>query len=188
MGEMQPELSVHLIEERELSAEQDAAIQALLVSAFSGGSAEHFRTSSYWGPRPTHRLWLEDPDHAIVAHLDLETRTIQVGDADVLVAGVGEVATAPGLQGSGVGRRLMAELQRVLKTGVPVSFGILQCGDQVLGFYESTGWQRIDGPVRAIHPDSGQWETITSNVLITPGELPISAWPEGAVDLRGLLW
>jgi GNAT superfamily N-acetyltransferase len=188
MDEMPPELSVHLIDERDLSAEQDAAIRTLLVSAFSKESAEHFRTSSYWGPRPTHRLWLEDQHHAIVAHLDLETRTIQVGDDEVLVAGIGEVATAPGLQGSGIGRRLMAELQRVLKTDVPVSFGILQCGDQVLGFYESTGWLRIDAPVRAIHPDSGQWETITNNVLVTPGMLPIDAWPEGAVDLQGLLW
>src|SRR6478752_504240 len=82
---------------RDISPEQDASIRALLVSAFSRESAEHFRTSSYWGPRPTHRLWLEDRDQAIVAHLDLETRTIQVGDVDVLVAGVGEVATAPGL-------------------------------------------------------------------------------------------
>jgi aminoglycoside 2'-N-acetyltransferase I len=188
MGEMPPELSVHLVDERDISPEQDAAIRALLVSAFSRESAEHFRTSSYWGPRPTHRLWLEDRDQAIVAHLDLETRTIQVGDVDVLVAGVGEVATAPGLQGSGVGRRMMAELQRVLKSEAPVSFGILQCGDQVLGFYESTGWQRIDVLVRAIHPDSGQWDTVINNVLITPGMLPISAWPEGPVDLRGLLW
>jgi aminoglycoside 2'-N-acetyltransferase I len=160
----------------------------LLVSSFSGASAEHFRTSSYWGPRPTHRLWLEDQNNAIVAHLDLETRTIQVGDDDVLVAGIGEVATAPHLQGSGIGRRLMAELQQVLQSDVPVSFGILQCGDQVIGFYETTGWQRIDAPVRAIHPDSGQWETITNNVLITPGTLPVTAWPEGPVDLRGLLW
>ena len=188
MVETPPELSVHLIDERELSPEQDAAIRALLVSAFSRESAEHFRTSSYWGPRPTHRLWLEDQNHAIVAHLDLETRMIQVGDVDVLVAGIGEVATSPGLQGSGVGRRLMAELQRVLKSAVPVSFGLLQCGDQVIGFYETTGWQRFGAPVRAIHPDSGQWETITNNVLITPGLLPISAWPEGAVNLRGLLW
>jgi predicted N-acetyltransferase YhbS len=188
MCETPPELSVHLIDERELSSEQDAAIRALLVSAFSRESAEHFRTFSFWGPRPTHRLWLEDQDHAIVAHLDLETRTIQVGEVDVLVAGIGEVATAPGHQGSGVGRRLMAELQRILQADVPVSFGILQCGDQVVGFYETTGWRRIDSPVRAIHPDSGQWETITNNVLIAPGKLPIADWPEGPVDLRGLLW
>jgi hypothetical protein len=82
----------------------------------------------------------------------------------------------------------MTELEWRLSSEVPVAYGLLQCGDQVVGFYEATGWRRIDAPVRAIHPESQQWETIANNVLIMAGLWSFEAWPDGPVDLRGLLW
>lgn len=182
------EATVRLINEEALTQDEDAAIRTLLVAAFPARDRAHFSAFSWWGPRPTHRLVLEDPDGTIVGHLDLEVRTILVGETDVLVAGVGEVATDPALQGRGLGRRLMSELEQRLGSEVPVSFAILQCGDQVVGFYEATGWRRIGAPVRAIHPESQEWETITNNVLIMAGLHPFDAWPDGPVDLRGLLW
>jgi nodulation protein A len=188
MVETPPDLTARFIDENALTPEQDSAIRALLVESFPAEDADFFRASSFWGPRPTHRLWLEDADSALVAHLDLEIRTIQAGEDEVIVAGVGEVATKPDLQGQGLGRRLMAELLSRLSDPLQVDFGMLQCGNQVAGFYRATGWSRIDAPVRAIHPVSQQWETVTNNVMIAPGLCSIADWPEGAVDLRGLLW
>jgi hypothetical protein len=65
----------------------------------------------------------------------------------------------------------------------------VQCGDNVLGFYLGTGWTQVANPVRHVdvhnHRRSvdGIWPT-----LIRPARRPLTSWPEGLVDLRGLPW
>ena len=174
--------------EEELSADDHAGISALLVAAFPE-HADAFSTASWYGARPDHRLWLEDSDGAPVAHLDFERRIIGVGDREVLVAGVGEVATHPDRQGRGLGRLLMAELRRALTAETPVDFGYLGCREEVIGFYERVGWYRIHQKTREIDPRSGEWTVSEGPTLILPATAPLSAWPrEGTIDLRGMWW
>ena len=181
-------LLLRFVAEAELSAGDHAGISALLTAAFPE-HAYAFRAASWYGARPDHRLWLEDSDGAPVAHLDFERRLIGVGDREVLVAGVGEVATHPQWQGRGLGRRLMAELLRVLTAETPVGFGYLGCREEVVGFYERVGWHRIYQKIREIDPGSGKWTVSEGPTLILPATAPLSAWPyEGTIDLRGMWW
>lgn len=131
-------LRLRFVAEADLSANDHAVIPALLVSAFPE-YAGTFCAASWYGGRPDHRLWLEETDGTLVAHLDFERRVIGVGNREVLVASVGEVATHPAQQGRGLGRRLMAELRRVLTTETPADFGYLGCREEVIGFYERVG-------------------------------------------------
>lgn len=136
-----------------------------------------------------HRLWLEETDGTLVAHLDFERRVIGVGNREVLVAGVGEVATHPAQQGRGLGRRLMAELRRVLSTETPADFGYLGCREEVIGFYERVGWHRIHQKTRELDPGSRQWTVSRGPTLILPATASLLAWPsEGTIDLRGMWW
>src|SRR5689334_14569414 len=114
-------LRCRLVAEGALSEANDDAIKQLLDAAFRQYT-DIFAQVSYWGARPEYRLWLEDDDGAIVAHLDFGQRVILVGGQEVRVVGVGEVATHPDWQGRGVGRRLMAELHAILTTTMPVPF------------------------------------------------------------------
>lgn len=181
-------LRLRFVAEAELSAEDHAAVSALLVAAFPE-HADAFRTASWYGGRPDHRLWLEDSDSVLVAHLDFERRFIGVGDREVLVAGVGEVATHPEQQGKGLGRWLMAELRRVLTTETPVGFGYVGCREEVVGFYERAGWHRIDQRTREIDPGSREWTVSEGPNLILPATAPLAAWPcEGTIHLRGMWW
>ena len=181
-------LRLRFVAEADLSADDHAAISALLVAAFPE-HAEIFRAASWYGARPDHRLWLEGPDGAPVAHLDFERRLVGIDDREVLVAGVGEVATHPDRQGRGLGRRLMAELRRVLTTKTPTDFGYLGCREEVVGFYERVGWHRINQKTREIDPKSGEWTVSEEPTLILPATAPLSAWPrEGAINLRGMWW
>lgn len=139
--------------------------------------------------RLDHRLWIEDSSGDIAAHLNFERRLIGVGDHDVLVAGVGGVATKPGRQGRGLGRWLTAGLRRILTTEVPVEFGYLGCREEVVGFYERVGWHRIYRKVREVDPGSRKWTLSEDPTLIMPAAAQLSAWPEeGAINLRGMWW
>lgn len=120
-------LRLRFVAEADLGACDHVAISALLIATFPD-HADTFRAASWYGGRPDHRLWLEGSDGTPVAHLDFERRLIGVGDREVLVAGVGEVATHPDRQGRGLGRRLMAELRRVLTRETPAASGIWDAG------------------------------------------------------------
>lgn len=72
-------LRLRFISESRLSTDDHAAISALLRAAFPE-HADIFHGASWYGGRPDPRLWLEDSDGALVAHLDFERRLIGVGD------------------------------------------------------------------------------------------------------------
>jgi len=166
-------LRLRFVAESELSTDDHAAISALLVAAFPE-HADAFRNASWYGGRPDHRLWLEDSDGTLMAHLDFECRLIGVGDREVLVAGVGEVATHPQQQGRGLGRRLMAELRRVLTAETPVGFGYLGCREEVVGFYERVGWHRIYQKTREIDPGSREWTVSAGDLAMEGSHMPVA--------------
>jgi GNAT superfamily N-acetyltransferase len=179
-------IEVRLVAEPDLTPEDDAAIRELLVAAFPR-AADRFRRHSWWGSRPDHRLLLVRAGR-LVGHLDLERRVIEVGSADVLVAGIGAVAVHPDAQRQGLGRRLVEELLRVLLTEVPVSFGYLTTGPADAAFYTAVGLTRIEATVRYQDPDSGVWEVADPLNFVLPAGSPLSAWPPGPIDLRGTPW
>jgi predicted N-acetyltransferase YhbS len=181
------DLRLRLVPEAELTEDDHARIRGLLVAAFPE-YAELFAVDSWWGARPEYRLWLEEADRSLLAHLEFERRTVLVGDQEVPIAGTGEVAVHPTRQGQGLGCRLMHELRRILRTEVPASFGFLGCRDEVVDFYEHTGWVRIDRPTRYLRPNDTAWVTDLGPNLILPALAPADAWPDGDVDLRGMPW
>ena len=184
---MGPEgIEVRLVAEADLTPEDDAAIRDLLVAAFPG-VRERFLRRSWWGSRPDHRLLLVQGER-LLAHLGVERRVIEVGSADVVVAGIGAVAVHPDVQRQGLGRRLIEELLRVLLTDVPVSFGYLTSGPADAAFYRAVGLTRIDATVRYKDPDSGAWEVSDPLNFVLPAGSPLAAWPPGPIDLRGTPW
>ena len=181
-------LRCRLVAEHALTTAQDGAIRDLLTAAFPRYAAR-FSAASYYYSRPEYRLWLETPEGAIVAHLDFERRTIGVGAAEILVAGVGEVATHPAYGGRGLGRRLMAELRTIVRETYPVEFGFLCCREAVVGFYTSVGWYRVAQTVRARAINRDEWHEFDGPALIFPAQRTLAAWPrEGLIDLRGMVW
>ncbi len=177
-----------LVREDALTESENEAIRRLLVAAFAR-HGDIFSVASYRGAQPEYRLWLETPDGVMVAHLDFERRVIGVGDRDVMVIGVGEVATHPEWQGRGVGRRLMTAFEAILRTQMPVPFGFLNCREEVVGFYISVGWHRVRQSTREIDPDTKEWGEYSGPAMVLPALEPIEAWPqEGLIDLRGLPW
>ena len=178
--------AVRLVAEADLTPEDDAAIRELLVVACPSLAAS-LGSRSWWGSRPDHRLLVSRAD-ALLGHLALERRVIEVGSTDVVVAGIGGLAVHPSVRRQGVGRRLIEQLLRVLLTEVPVSFGYLTTDAAGAAFPAAVGLTRIEATVRYRDPDSGGWEVADPVSFVLPAGSPFAAWPAGPIDLRGTPW
>lgn len=178
----------HLIEEDNLTKEHHQRISDLLVVAFPQ-YADLFSKVSFYYARPQYRLWLEDADARMVAHLDFEERLIDVNGTDVLIAGVGEVATHPDYQKQGLGRLLMEHLQKNLFEQFIVEYAFLQCREAVVGYYQAVGWHRIEQTTHEVDPDTDEVIITNGPTMILPIHKSISDWQtDGEIDLRGLPW
>jgi predicted N-acetyltransferase YhbS len=175
--------------ETALTERDHAALAALLRAAFVGVPDEFTGLRSWAWARKEARLWLVDDSGTPMAHLAVERRLVAIDGADVLVAGVGEVAVSPDAQGHGLGAALIAELRARLRTEFVADFGFLLCGERVEGFYRRAGFIRVANRVRYLDPeDERTVREDNSPTMVMPGRRPIAEWPDGTVDLRGLPW
>lgn len=185
---MTTKLTPHLVAENTLAASDDQRIRDLLCLSFAR-HIDIFSQASYYYSLPEYRLWLENDTGDMVAHLDFERRVIGVGDVDVSIVGVGEVATHPDWQGQGIGRQLMQAFRAVLVDDLQVDFGYLQCREVVVSFYERVGWHRIHQQIREIDIKTGEPIIGNGPAMIFPVACTLDEWPQsGLVDLRGLAW
>ncbi len=89
--------------------------------------------------RPEHS-WVAEEDGCLLAHLRVFDRTIRVGEAELRVAAVGNVITAPDQRGRGhAGRLLDAMLAEISKEGF--AYSLLRAYRAIL--YERHGWAPI---------------------------------------------
>jgi aminoglycoside 2'-N-acetyltransferase I len=116
-------------------------------------------------------------------------RFIGVGPKEVLIAGTGGVITRKDARGTGVGRQVLAALQEANREFAPVEYGFLGCREEVVPFYEACGYTRLNQLTIDVSPQDAM-TVIRSDgpTLICAGTKPISSWPDGTIDLRGLPW
>ena len=131
-----------------------------------------------------------DVDGVPVAHAAIVDRPLYVG-ADVLRSGYVEaVAVVPDRQGSGLGTRVMTEINRLLDETYEI--GALSTGRQ--GFYERLGWVRWAGPTWIRHPDGRRERSADEDdgimARLTPATpTPLDVAQPIAVDWRpGDVW
>jgi GNAT superfamily N-acetyltransferase len=180
-------MTVHLVSEKDLTRAREERIQALLLAAFPQHK-EIWSRHTFWGGPAEYRLWLEREDK-IIAHLGFAKRDIRVGEQEVLIAGVGAVATYPNFQGKGVGKKLFAELRKILLTQLPVDFAFLECREAVIGFYEKAGFTLHRQTVYCFHPGKQEWIYDEGAKMIMPVRKPLEEWnANGLIDLHGMPW
>jgi predicted N-acetyltransferase YhbS len=173
--------------ETELTAADHAALRDLLAAAFPRAAAIFTRQS--WNlSRKELRIWLADDGDRPLAHLAVQRRLIAAGPAEVLVAGVGEVAVSPAHQRTGLGRALMRALADRLGADLTADYGFLTTSHPLAAFYLEAGWTRIPATVRELDRDAVTVRTHQPAVMIRPGRRDPADWPPGPIDLRGQTW
>lgn len=164
-------------------------VGALLARAFARSAAPFGPGRSWASARPERRI-VARSGGAVVAHVGLLRRFVQIGDAarigDVgqLVGDVGLVAVHPDRHGTGLGAALLARCAAELDR-LAVPFGLLTCGDHVAGFYARAGWVRVPGPVRMVRAD-GTVQVYGWATMVLPVRAGVDGWPPGRVERNGL--
>jgi nodulation protein A len=178
---------LRLTKESDLTNAQTQQICQLLTLSFPNEAA-YFAEHSFWGSTPDYRLWLEMDDQ-ILAHLAFSHRQIAVGSREVLIAGVGGVATHPNVRGQGFGKQLFTAFRSCLRSGLPADFALLGCLPEMIGFYEKSGFVRVRQHVRFLEPDDKIWVEHPGPNLIMAAAKTLEEWPKtGLIDLRGMPW
>ncbi|WP_445441922.1 GNAT family N-acetyltransferase [Clavibacter sp. km1a] len=140
-----------------------------------------------YSPADTHVLVTHDLK--LVAHAGFQRRVITVGDQDVVVGGTGGVLVSEHARGSGLGRRLMAQLARAMHSMASIEYGYLGCRREVVPFYASNGWHRVAVTEHSLSRRDGTIVVTTDDpILILPVLRTVSDWPTGVIDLRGTPW
>ena len=134
-----------------------------------------------WRPKDVH--FLMDVDGQTVSHVGVLKHGISVGGQLVTVGGVGGVVTLPAFQKNGYARELMLHAAQFLKKW-QVDAGLLFCLRRRVPYYESQGWQVIDGPVMVEQPSGGIVSPL--EVMVLP--LSKASWPDGEVQLNSFPW
>ena len=175
-------LELRSLREDEVDAEEDGRLRALLALCFTELSGLFLERRYYLEP-PEWRWILSDGPGDLVAHAALRERRVRAGTESFVVGGVSEVCVHPDHRGRGYVRRMLDPIHDELRTR-GVDF-VLLFGDERI--YGSSGYRPIDNVFRYWDPGSLAWvdRTVPSAQVL---ELFASKWPEGGVDIRGILY
>jgi aminoglycoside 2'-N-acetyltransferase I len=172
----------------QLTADDHADIAALFDAEYAGGWGSWDPRSRY-GYAESHLHVLARAGGRLVGHGSSARRVIGVGDREVVIAGTGGLLTSPDRRGTGVGRAVLGALQEASRTSAPAHFGLLGCREEVVPFYESCGFVRVEARIRDLSPQDGRTVVESDGpTLVCAGTRPVEEWPDGVIDLRGLPW
>jgi aminoglycoside 2'-N-acetyltransferase I len=158
-------------ETAELSAAQLTEIRALMDAAFGDDDDERFGDDDWAHALGGTHVILEVGGR-IATHASVVERAIHVAGRPLRTGYVEAVATAPDLQGRGLGSIAMREVNAIIREGYEL--GMLGTGRH--HFYERLGWRTWMGPA-FVRTDAGLVRTPAEEgfllVLDTPSTPPL---------------
>ncbi len=174
-----------VIDESRMPAAVDAAIRTLLCECFPD-DVESFRRTRHWhGCAPLYSVVLAE-DGRTVGHVGVIARTIRWGTAQIMVAGIQNVAVHPSLRGRGQGARVMTQaMEEARRRGF--EFGLLFCLSRLEKFYRSLGWITIHESIVMADADGNRVAKDATSICMAL-KLSDSAMPRGPIDLQGRDW
>lgn len=113
-------------------------------------------------------------DGAVLATLDILTKTLTHAGRGYRAGGLSTVATRKAARGHGHGRRLVAAAREAMATSLDL--GLFTCDRPLQAFYESAGWSHLPGtvlvggtPEAPFPSDHPGFDKVTMAAFFTPG-------------------
>jgi len=177
--------ALQLIEEREISAAEDAAIRELLRECFPADVAVFSRTRHWQGAAPAYTV-IHRCGGRVIAHVGAVVREIGCGRQAAVIFGIQNFAVHPHARGTGLGRAILAAAAaEAARRGI--RHGLLFCRPALERYYAALGWRKIDVPV-TMELDPGQVMPISARSIAMVLALADEPLPRGAIHLRGPEW
>ena len=164
----------------QITPAQDEALRALFRVCFKREAAylEHQR---FFRELPPHRWIIFDADENVVAHIAGYDKVVGTDAGLLPVIGIAEVCVAPEYRGRGLVREMLREIHdwaRAQGFDWSMLFG-------ASGIYGSSGYEKIDNPIRALDFKTGEWSIEVADCALVHRLNNDAIWPSGTIDLRG---
>lgn len=183
------QIEVVTVWDRDLTKKQLVGIKELFDNEYAALYGAWNQTQPYgYSPAELHVLAVKDGQ--VVGNIGMQRRQISVGNQEVTIAGTGGMLISPSYRKYGLGRKLLSALQEASRTIAPVDYGYLGCREDVVPFYEASGYTRIVATERFVSDDD-QITVIQhtgSPIMICSGTKAVKEWPTGTIDIRGTAW
>lgn len=163
-----------------VDSELDSQLVDLLSYCFTGLDRVRLRHRQCMYTLPADRWVMRDGRDRLIAHLAGREIVVDVDQSPHRVAGVSDVCVHPSYREQGRMKRLLGAVHRWARQR-DLPFAVL-FGQTEL--YESSGYQRIDNPIRRWDADLAAWtESPMRRAMIK--RLSGVSFPQGVIDLRG---
>jgi GNAT superfamily N-acetyltransferase len=187
MPEKHNDVSLHVLDEQDISNRLDKSIRDLLVVCFPG-DRDYYQRQSWWHSPAVFRVIAQNAQDSIVAHTAVTDREIIVGrsSSKVRAAGVQSFCLSEEYRGTGLSREMMSA---AMKQAGEREFdcGLLFCRRPLEKVYGGMGFERIDAPVYMADQSKGRTLIPAGNIaMFYP--LKAKSFPVGDIELNGPDW
>lgn len=176
---------LYIIDEADISPELDREIRDLLCVAFPGDRKHYLTIRSWHGVSPAHTVIIER-DGAVIAHVGVVDRTVDIGGTKVRVMGIQNAFVVPGQRGKGLAEKAFRHAAAEIGAR-GFDLGILFCVPELERVYGAWGWKRFAGE-RVVRVEEGAESPLPSKNIAMYLPLRLSALPEGRINLCGNDW
>jgi GNAT superfamily N-acetyltransferase len=179
------DISLIIIDEKDISTQLDMTIREMLVICFPA-DIEHFQRLSWWRSTAVFRILGKNDSGSIISHTALVERTITVGpdSTKIRVIGVQSFCVLPQYRGTGLSKKMIS---LVTTEGRKRGFdaGLLFCKEKLVKVYDSMGWIKLDIAVY-VTDDKRDKKLMQDFTMFYP--LKMKQLPAGDIDLAGPDW
>lgn len=173
-----------IIDESDMPHDLDVRVRAALCSAFAKDAAVFAHGRSWHGSGPAFSAVIEDAG-AVVAHVGVVDRQLQIGDQRLRAAGVQNVCVIAGYRGHGLSDVVMkAAMDEAVRRGADL--GLLFCVPALERVYARTGWQVAGCEV--IRQEDGRNLPLPAGNTTMWLPMRLRQLPPGSIDLCGNDW
>lgn len=164
----------------QITPAQDEALRALFRACFKRELA-YLERQRFFRELPPHRWMIFDEDENVIAHIAGYDKILGTKHGLLPVIGIAEVCVSPAYRGRGLVRSILSEIHDWARAqGFDWS---LLFGSH--GIYGSSGYRRINNPIRALDHETGEWDVETVEYALVRQLNDDAVWPNGTIDLRG---
>jgi hypothetical protein len=181
------DISLLIINEKDISPELDIAIREMLVVCFPA-DREYYQRQSWWHCVPIYRVLGKNAKGSIISHAAVVERTVLVGLqlTKVRVAGIQSFCVLQNYRSTGLSNKMVSI---AMEEGGRRNFdaGLLFCRKPLEKIYSGMGWYKLNAAVYKEEEQKNKTLMSTSGItMFYP--LTINQFPSGDIDLVGTDW